>query len=256
MKSILNLISEFDPLYEELYQWMVKRVPSLDAQCRNIWEMLSSHEFEFEKNYSSAVAKYKGAMKSYKKILEDIKIDKVTNENINKYLLLITSVYKSIFIDAQIDRIIYNAILNKGLFVKIMMDDLSDISGKLNMSYLQILSILDKTTSNKYIVDIDNGEYENEYKKILSLLDLQDRLKLNYLKEGLSQHKKWEIRFSYINNEIASPLIVEIRGIVWDLLESINKLPLDEDTKYESWKLIDYLEDNIIPKIWEEEGNK
>ena len=45
MKSILNLISEFDPLYEELYQWMVKRVPSLDAQCKNIWEMLSSHEF-------------------------------------------------------------------------------------------------------------------------------------------------------------------------------------------------------------------
>ena len=49
---------------------------------------------------------------------------------------------------------------------------------------------------------------------------------------------------------------MEIRGIVWDLLKFINKLPLDEDTKYESWKLIDYLEDNIIPIIWEEEGSK
>jgi len=254
MKSILEILIDFDPIYKELYQWMIKRVPYLNERCMKIWTMLDSYELDFEYHYSIATSRYQGAMSTYRRILHDVEKIKTSDDNIGVYLLLITSLYKNIFIDAQIDRMIYNAVLNKGLFEKKMIDDLTEFSKKIGITCLKILSAIDKTTTNKYINNSSNlyqKEYLEEYNNILNLLSPEEQFKLNYLKEGLSLHKKWEVQFSRINNEIASPLIMEVRSLVWNMMEILGKMPSDEDTRYSSWKLIDYLEENIIPEIWE-----
>lgn len=232
LSNLENTLYSISFIYGEIYKYL-KPTTNIETQISNLADGFINDKVEIVEKYTSNIKSITIKLDSVKKTLENLKNDDLDEKT--KFILLF-SLLKYVYHHIQSEMFLYNTILNKTLFEYKFEKFYFLVLEKYNISKLLLLQIIEDNTSCKYT------NTETKYEKI------QDEiLSLDFVKKFITQfsyQKSFEKKYNEINNKLFSPLLIEIRSELHNILENNNLMPVDAETQNCLWKLIPYIENN------------
>lgn len=262
------------PIYYDVYQYLRTQKPGLDEQCLTLRAALFDNTLDLPHHYGDMCKKCETQMniaveswageqerlmaelsavswEQAKDALQHLRSEEALNVHTASRLQGIIALLKFIYLDIQTPLIMNNAVLNKVFFEEKIEAVLGQVVQKTGRSLLELLSILDNATENRYTVYAQEGQREADD---LALHQLQVQLgdsaeEFMTLVEQFSWQKKSEYEF---NRTFVhwSPLTIDIRDTIGCYLEAYNMRKRSDLECMPFYTLLPLLDDELLPSLY------
>lgn len=232
--EINELLKPLDHTYASIFKWLLQNDEEYINCVMSLKRQFFEGKLELKRCYVQSIQQTATALAQASALTEAIvKIE-------NKYLkyLMSKQLLHYLYLDVQKGFFLYNTILNKSLFVIKM----ESIYSKLSEMVLQDDRKVSKLEFLEYIDNATRFKYTGTQRETRIYIPEPMRKPVDVFIEELSLQKEYERKYHQLLHESWPNVIVSLRGFVWDYLESVNKMPKEDEQKYLLWELFPYIE--------------
>lgn len=280
VKDFYESFRRKSPIYYEVYQYLRTQKLEADEACLGLRKALFDGSLKLESHYACVCKQSKVRMdvavtwweKLRNALLEHDPQDSVEQADWEQAKLSIVGIHKYmdsmlpeerlhvsvqlhetvallkyIYLDLQWPLLLNNAVLNKVFFEEYIMEKLDEFSEETGADTLELLTFLDCSTKNRYIVESDMDDALH-WSKVRSLLgDMVGEF--IELADKFSQQKQSERLFNQ-TFEKWSPLVIDIRDTIGCYLETFGICKRQNLDCMPIYQLLPLLEDDYLPQIY------
>lgn len=251
MYDFYKSFKQKSPIYYEVFLYLETQVLGLKEKCIRIRDKFMNYELDLDEEYLRSASKAKAGMDIAQGMWKELEAIKEKNDLSNmEYLVRLNVLMKYIYIDVQAELLCFNAVLNKVFFEEKIQKLLQEVYDKEGIEPLDLLTALDQATSYHYIKERKNTSAEKMMKPLEKFTDLELAEKVKKVIEEFSIQKKSEHMFSEAFIEW-TPLVLPIRDEIWKVLKKVDMYPEDEMRVLPFYNLLPYLENVVLPKLYE-----
>lgn len=258
-KQFAKSFKEKSPIYFDVYQYLKTQIPRLDEQCLQLRADFFEDRIDLESYYDRickmchfkmtvAVAWWKSLSQrlSQKKSTQESKpVDYQERLSTMEELHELIAQMKYVYLDLQWPLLLHNAILNKVFFEELITERLSLITRKTGQDFLELLTMLDNSTENRYIVEkgkdvsVDMvqkrlGEFTDDFMNLVHAFSIQ---------------KKSERQFNQ-TFEYWSPMVIDVRDTIGCYLEKLGLCKKEYVDCMPIYELLPLLDEKFLPALY------